>query len=150
MKTFYFPKTSTQQSLTEIVTALRTLLNCRYVAQVTAAKAIVVRDTPTRLALVEKIISDWTPSGGDLVAALEIPSGTETSTPTGVEPPTLKTIAVTSLGSLGITEVVTALRTLLNARDVAASTNSIVIQDTADHVAVAEKMVSDLDLQTRR
>jgi len=46
------------QDMTEIVTGLRQLLDLRRVTQVNAQNAIVIRDTPDRLALASKIIRD--------------------------------------------------------------------------------------------
>lgn len=58
VRTFYVSNTMTPQDLTEIVTGLRQLLDLRRVSQVNAQNAIVVRDTPDKLALAEKIIRD--------------------------------------------------------------------------------------------
>ncbi|HXJ16945.1 MAG TPA: cohesin domain-containing protein [Candidatus Polarisedimenticolia bacterium] len=58
VRTFYLSNTLTPQSLTEIVTGLRQLLDLRRVQQVNAQNAIVVRDTPDKLALAAKIIRD--------------------------------------------------------------------------------------------
>jgi general secretion pathway protein D len=58
VRTFYLSNTLTPQDLTEIVTGLRQLLDLRRVSQVNAQNAIVIRDTPDRLALAAKIIRD--------------------------------------------------------------------------------------------
>jgi len=58
VRTFYLSNTLTPQDLTEIVTGLRQLLDLRRVQQVNAQNAIVVRDTPDKLALASKIIRD--------------------------------------------------------------------------------------------
>ena len=58
VQTFYLSNTLTPQDLTEIVTGLRQLLDLRRVQQVNAQNAIVVRDTPDKLALAAKIIRD--------------------------------------------------------------------------------------------
>jgi general secretion pathway protein D len=58
VRTFYLSNTLTPQDLTEIVTTLRQLLDLRRVSQLNAQNAIVVRDTPDRLALAAKIIRD--------------------------------------------------------------------------------------------
>ena len=50
--------TLTPQDLTEVVTGLRQLLDLRRVQQVNAQNAIVIRDTPDKLALAAKIIRD--------------------------------------------------------------------------------------------
>ena len=58
VRTFYLSNTLTPQEMTEIVTGLRQLLDLRRVTQVNAQNAIVIRDTPDRLALASKIIRD--------------------------------------------------------------------------------------------
>jgi len=75
VKTFYLPNVS-QVELVEIVTALRTLLNARYLASVVDSNAIVMRDNANKLALAERIITDLRKSSG-VVTAAGFPSGTE-------------------------------------------------------------------------
>ena len=58
VKTFYLSNTLTPQDLTEVVTGLRQLLDLRRIQQVNAQNAIVIRDTPDKLALAAKIIRD--------------------------------------------------------------------------------------------
>jgi len=58
VRTFYLSNTLTPQDLTEIVTGLRQLLDLRRLSQVNAQNAIVIRDTPDKLALAGKIIRD--------------------------------------------------------------------------------------------
>ena len=58
VRTFYLSNTLTPQDLTEVVTGLRQLLDLRRVQQVNAQNAIVIRDTPDKLALAAKIIRD--------------------------------------------------------------------------------------------
>src|SRR5947199_7504478 len=60
----------------------------------------------------------------------------------------LKTIYLSnSVTSTEITEAITTLRTLLNMRYLMSSTamNAIIVRDTADRVAIAEKIIDDLD-----
>jgi len=45
----------------------------------------------------------------------------------------------------GLREIVAALRTVLNARQVESTAKSIVLRDTAENVAIAERIVADLD-----
>ena len=58
VRTFYLSNTLTPQDLTEVVTSLRQLLDLRRVTQVNEQNAIVVRDTPDKIALAAKIIDD--------------------------------------------------------------------------------------------
>jgi hypothetical protein len=218
-------------------------LNARYIATLVNSNAIVIRDTPTRLALAEAVVSDLRKSGA-VVSAAGFPSGPEAgfvlnrraaqaiaSSPSPLQskvrgpisfdandsaratfeavaataglrlvidsrfqdiaavpfklqnvdivdaldflslqtqniwqmmdkdtilvapanqtvladlvPRVTKTISVTK-AQPGINEIVTGLRTLLNLRQISALDSSIVIQDTAETVTFAEKIVSDL------
>jgi general secretion pathway protein D len=58
VETFYLSNTLTPQDLTEIVTGLRQLLDLRRIQQVNAQNAIVIRDTPDKMDIATKIISD--------------------------------------------------------------------------------------------
>src|SRR5712671_6952444 len=58
VKTFYLHNTVLPQELTEIVTSIRQLLDLRRVQQINAQNAIVIRDTPDRVMLAQKIIDD--------------------------------------------------------------------------------------------
>jgi general secretion pathway protein D len=58
VRTFYLSNTLTPQDLTEVVTGLRQLLDLRRLQQVNSQNAIVIRDTPDKLALAAKIIRD--------------------------------------------------------------------------------------------
>lgn len=58
VRTFYLANTLTAQDLTEVVSGLRTLLGVRNIQQINALHAIVIRDTPDKLAVAEKILHD--------------------------------------------------------------------------------------------
>ena len=58
IKTFYLSNTITPQDLTEVVTAIRTLLETRRIQQINSMNAIIIRDTPDKVALAGKIIQD--------------------------------------------------------------------------------------------
>lgn len=58
IRTFYLSNTVTPQDLTEIVTGLRQLLDLHRIQQVNSQNAIVIRETPDKLALAAKIIRD--------------------------------------------------------------------------------------------
>jgi general secretion pathway protein D len=58
LKTIYLTNSVTATELTEAITTLRTLLNMRYLMSSTAMNAIIIRDTPDRISIAEKIIED--------------------------------------------------------------------------------------------
>jgi general secretion pathway protein D len=67
LKTIYLSNSVTSTEITEAITALRTLLNMRYLAQSTAMNAIIIRDTADRIAIAEKIIGDLDKSKAEVV-----------------------------------------------------------------------------------
>jgi hypothetical protein len=58
VKSIYLPKNGTPNQIILVITALRTLLNARYLARVSASNLIEMMDTPAQIALAEKIIAD--------------------------------------------------------------------------------------------
>ena len=58
VRTFYLSNVSIPQDLTEISTGLRQLLDLKRIQQVNSQNAIIIRDTPDKLLLAEKIIRD--------------------------------------------------------------------------------------------
>ncbi len=75
VKTFYLPNAGRTEMI-EVVTALRTILNARYVATVSDSNAIVMRDSANKLALAERIVSDLRKSSS-VIATAGFPSGSE-------------------------------------------------------------------------
>src|SRR5262249_15268355 len=61
-----------------------------------------------------------------------------------------KTIPVTNASPQGITEFITALRTILNIRQVAEGSDAVVVEDTQSNRAMAEKMIADLNEIAKR
>jgi general secretion pathway protein D len=58
VRTFYLSNTVQAQDLTEIVTGLRQLLDLKRIQQLNSQNAIIIRETPDKLAIAEKIIQD--------------------------------------------------------------------------------------------
>src|SRR6202522_3363310 len=72
VKTFYLSNTITPQDLTEIVNGLRQLLDLHRLQQVNAQSAIVIRDTPDKLALAAKIIRDIDKSKPEILLHIQV------------------------------------------------------------------------------
>ncbi|HKV04518.1 MAG TPA: cohesin domain-containing protein [Candidatus Acidoferrales bacterium] len=72
VRTFYLSNTLTPQDLTEVVTGLRQLLDVRRLQQVNAQNAIVIRDTPDKLALAAKIIRDIDKSKPEVLIHVQV------------------------------------------------------------------------------
>ena len=58
VKTFYISNTVQPQELNEIVAGIRQVADLHHLQQITSQNAVVVRDTPDKLAVVEKILRD--------------------------------------------------------------------------------------------
>jgi general secretion pathway protein D len=128
VRTFYLSNTVLPQDLTEIVTGLRQLLDLKRIQQLNSQNAIIVRDTPDKLALIEKIIQDVDKAKPEIVVDVQVmearvdrlrdlgiipgssvtigytPKGVTTTTPTGgttTTPTTASSVALSKLKDLG-------------------------------------------------
>jgi general secretion pathway protein D len=72
VRTFYLSNTVQPQDLTEIVTGLRQLLELKRIQQVNSQNAIIVRDTPDKLALAEKMIRDIDKAKPEVLIQVEV------------------------------------------------------------------------------
>ena len=72
VRTFYLSNVAMPQDLTEITTGLRQLLDLKRIQQVNAQNAIIVRDTPDKLALIEKIIRDIDKAKPEVIIQVEM------------------------------------------------------------------------------
>lgn len=100
VKTFYFSNTVQPQDLTEILTGLRQLLDLKRVQQVNAQNAIVIRDTPDKLAVAEKIINDVDKAKSEVVVQVQVVEArVDKVRKLGINPGTTATIAVVPPGT---------------------------------------------------
>jgi general secretion pathway protein D len=72
IRTFYLSNTVQAQDLTEIVTGLRQLLDLKRIQQVNAQNAIIIRDSPDKLAIAEKMIRDIDKAKPEVVIQVEV------------------------------------------------------------------------------
>jgi general secretion pathway protein D len=72
VRTFYLSNTVQAQDLTEIVTGLRQLLDLKRIQQVNSQNAIIVRDTPDKLAIAEKMIRDIDKAKPEVVIQVQV------------------------------------------------------------------------------
>jgi general secretion pathway protein D len=72
VKTFYLSNTVQPQDLTEVVTGLRQLLDLKRIQQLNSQNAIIVRDTPDKLALAEKMIRDIDKAKPEVIIQVEV------------------------------------------------------------------------------
>lgn len=72
VRTFYLSNTVQPQDLTEVVTGLRQLLDLKRIQQLNSQNAIIVRDTPDKLLLAEKLIRDIDKAKPEVVVQVEV------------------------------------------------------------------------------
>ncbi len=112
VRTFYLNNIAVAQDLTEITTGLRQLLDLKRISQVNAQNAIVVRDTPDKLALVDKIIKDIDKARPEVIIQVEIlQASTDNLRNLGILPPQSTTVTIspnTSTSSSGSTTTTTS------------------------------------------
>jgi general secretion pathway protein D len=88
VRTFYLSNVAIAQDLTEITTGLRQLLDLKRMQQVNAQNAIIVRDTPDKLALIEKILKDIDKAKPEVIIQVEIlQASTDLMKNLGIVPP---------------------------------------------------------------
>ncbi|MGB7493030.1 MAG: tetratricopeptide repeat protein [Candidatus Acidiferrum sp.] len=88
VRTFYLNNIAVAQDLTEIVTGLRQLFDLKKIQQVNAQNAIIVRDTPDKLALIEKVIQDIDKAKPEVLIQVEIlQASTDNLKNLGILPP---------------------------------------------------------------
>src|SRR5437899_6174126 len=95
VKTFYISNTIQPQDLTEIVTGLRQLLDLKRIQQLNSQNAIIVRDTPDKLLLAEKMIHDIDKAKPEVVVQVEVlEARTDRLRDLGILPGQTATIAI--------------------------------------------------------
>jgi len=72
VKTFYLSNTVQPQDLTEIATGLRQVLNITHLQQLNSQNALIVRDTPDKIALAERMIKDVDKARPEVVLQVEV------------------------------------------------------------------------------
>jgi general secretion pathway protein D len=72
VKTIYLSNTVQPQDLTEVVTGLRQLLDLKRLSQVNSQNAIIVRDTPDKIMLAEKMVRDIDKAKPEVVVQVEV------------------------------------------------------------------------------
>src|SRR5713226_8857842 len=100
VKTFYLSNTVSPQDLTEIQTGLRQLLDLRRIQQVNSQNALIMRDTPDKLLLSEKMIRDIDKAKPEVVVQVEVlEARTDRLRDLGILPGQKATIAINPNGT---------------------------------------------------
>jgi general secretion pathway protein D len=72
VQTFYLANATLPQEMSEIVTGLRQLLDLKRIQQVNSQNAVIIRDTPDKLAIAEKIIHEMDNAKPEVVIQVEV------------------------------------------------------------------------------
>lgn len=100
VRTFYLSNVSIPQDLTEITTGLRQLLDLKRIQQVNAQNAIIVRDTPDKLALIDKIVKDIDKAKPEVIIQVEVlEARTDHLRNLGILPPQSTTVTLNPNGT---------------------------------------------------
>jgi general secretion pathway protein D len=100
VETFYLSNTVQSQDLTEIANGLRQVLNLTKVQQLNSQNAIIVRDTPDKLAIARKLLKDIDKAKPEVVIQVEVLSAsTERMRDLGVLPGQSASLTFTPPGS---------------------------------------------------
>src|SRR6202158_4653013 len=115
VKTIYLSNTFQPQDITEIMTGLRQLLDLKLIQQLNSQNAIIVRDTPDKLLLAEKIIRDIDKAKPEVVVQVEVlEARTDRLRDLGILPGQTATIATTPNNSTTSSSTTTTAATTLN------------------------------------
>jgi len=102
VKTFYLSNTVQAQDLTEIVNGLRQLFEFRRIQQVNSQNAIIIRDTPDKIALAEKVIRDIDKAKPEVVIQVAVlQARRDRARDLGIEPGTSATLGFTPRNPTG-------------------------------------------------
>jgi general secretion pathway protein D len=162
VKTIYLSNTFQPQDITEIMTGLRQLLDLKRIQQLNSQNAIIVRDTPDKLLLAEKIIRDIDKAKPEVVVQVEVlEARTDRLRDLGILPGQTASIAInpnnttTSSSSSTTTTAATTLNQLrhLNATDYVVTLPSLtanaVLSDTNTKI-IQNPEVRSVDGQTAK
>src|SRR6266404_1764563 len=115
VKTIYLSNTFQPQGITEIMTGLRQLLDLKRIQQLNSQIAIIVRDTPDKLLLAEKIIRDIDKAKPEVVVQVEVlEARTDRLRDLGILPGQTATIAINPNNSTTSSSTTTTAATTLN------------------------------------
>jgi general secretion pathway protein D len=148
VKTFYLSNVTQPQDITEIMTGLRQLFDLKRIQQVNSQNAIIVRDTPDKLMLVQKMIDDIDKAKSEVLIQVEVlQTNMDHLRDLGILPPQQVSVSInngtttTSVTTGGTTTPTNGL-TFNTLRHLNANNYSITIPS-----AVATAILADTDTQ---
>src|SRR5256886_4778866 len=97
VRTFYLSNVTQPQDITEIMTGLRQLFDLKRIQQVNAQNAIIIRDTPDKLLLVQKMLDDIDKAKPEVMIQVEVlQTTTDRLRQLGILPGQQASVAVTN------------------------------------------------------
>ena len=104
VQTFYLSNTVQAQELTEVVTGLRQLLDLKRIFQINGQNAIVIRDSPDKLAIAGKMITDVDKAKPEVVIQVQVVEArVDHMRNLGISPGTSASISVVPPGTTSTT-----------------------------------------------
>ena len=146
VKTFYLSNVTQPQDITEIMTGLRQLFDVKRIQQVNAQNAIVVRDTPDKLMLIQKTIEDIDKAKPEVLIQVQVlQTSTDRLRDLGILPPQQVSVSInngttTTSATTGTTNTPTNGLTFNNLKHLNANNYSITTP-----TAVATAILADAD-----
>src|SRR5438552_623283 len=142
VKTFYISNTIQPQDLTEIVTGLRQLLDLKRIQQLNSQNAIIVRDTPDKLLLAEKIIHDIDKAKPEVVVQVEVlEARTDRLRDLGILPGQTASIAINpnnTTSSSSSTTTTTAATTLNQLRNLTGNAYAVTLPSLTANAVLSD------------
>jgi general secretion pathway protein D len=97
VRTFYLSNVTQPQELTEIQTGLRQMFDLKRIQQLNSQNALIIRDTPDKLMLVDKLIHDIDKAKPEVIVQVEVLQvSTERLRDLGILPGQQATVAITN------------------------------------------------------
>jgi general secretion pathway protein D len=133
VRTFYLSNTVQAQDLTEIVTGLRQLLDLKRIQQLNSQNAIIMRDTPDKLAIAEKMIRDIDKAKPEVVIQIQvIEARVDKVRNLGISPGTTASISIVPPGTT----------TTTSGSSTASTTTNILTLQNLSHLTGADYAVT--------
>ena len=142
VKTIYLSNTFQPQDITEIMTGLRQLLDLKRIQQLNSQNAIIVRDTPDKLLLAEKIIHDIDKAKPEVVVQVEVlEARTDRLRDLGILPGQTASIAINpnnTTSSSSSTTTTTAATTLNQLRNLTGNAYAVTLPSLTANAVLSD------------
>src|SRR5437764_2128717 len=142
VKTIYLSNTFQPQDITEIMTGLRQLLDLKRIQQLNSQNAIIVRDTPDKLLIEEKINHDIDKYNPDVVVQIEVlEARTDRLRDLGILPGQTASVAInpnSTTSSSSSTTTTTAATTLNQLRNLTGNAYAVTLPSLTANAVLSD------------